>query len=544
MEYYSKCNVCGKITCYTDKDLKDNVKNSLIAGFAAISSIGNAFAGTRYDMYENGKLSDRVSDKVVDYSKCPNCGSKDLTLVTKKFAIFSNKVNGNYSIKDLIKEATSYLENKDYENAFCLATMVLVEDNNNYDAYLIRLLSSYQVKSLEEIDELGIDYSNNQHFNNLLLVSNNTQKKILLSNCYKNKYNYILINSNRLLEQEDNIDIVEKIEYYINELGNYSDDKSKQIIEKLNSKRKKIIYKMGCEYLELNNKEEIIKALDIFVELNDYKDSKNKLKKCQDFLDNNKKQHKKNVIIATIFISTIAIVIIVSSVISNKKYIEQKYEEANSLIKQEKYDKAIKIYEELGNYKESIKKKTEAQNENTYLNATNNYNEGLFKEASREFNKIKDYKDSLELAKKSELYDHIKNYCEYQDYFTQNIEEYELVDSDEKLNKLLPNNWFVGYLSLSCSFKPEYKIFNSDGSITKPEEKGSHISYVWEIQNSHLYYGSANINLYSDSNKYEVRKIYDDVYLLYRITSKNYKEADEILILDNSDTANKIKFTN
>ena len=495
-------------------------------------------------MYESSKFSDRVSSKIVDYSKCPSCGSKDIVLVTKKFAIFSNKVNGNYSIDDLIREANSYLDKNDFENAFCFSTMVLNEDEKNYDAYLIRLLSSYEVKSLEEIDELGIDYSNNQHFNNLLLVSSNTQKKKLLSNCNKSKYNYILTNSNRLLEQEDNIDIVEELEYYINELGNYSDDESKKTIEKLNSKRKKIIYKLGCEYLELNNKEEIIKALDIFDELNDYKDSKSKLKKCQDFLDSNKKQHKKNIIIATICISTIAIVIIVSSVISNKKYNEQKYEEANSLVKQEKYDKAIKIYEELGNYKGAIKKKTEAQNEKTYLNATNNYNEGLFEEASREFNKIKDYKDSLELAKKSELYDHIKNYCEYQDYFTQNIEEYELVDSDEKLNNLFPNNWFVGYLSLSCSFKPEYNIFNSDGSITKPEVKGSHISYVWGIQNSHLYSGLANINLYSDSNKYEVRKIYDDVYLLYRITSNNYKKADKILILDNSDTANKIKFKN
>lgn len=153
MEYYSKCNVCGKIICYTDKDLKDNAKNSLIAGLAAMSSIGNAVAGTRYDMYESGKLSSRASDKVVDYSKCSNCGSKDVTLVTKKFAIFSNRNNGNYSVKDLLSEAKKYLEKKDYEDAFCFATMILNDltvIHPSMDKVKEHLKSEY---NLEVIDE-------------------------------------------------------------------------------------------------------------------------------------------------------------------------------------------------------------------------------------------------------------------------------------------------------------------------------------------------------------------------------------------------------
>lgn len=538
MEYYSKCNVCGKITCYTDKDLKDNTKNSLIAGLAAISSIGNAVAGTRYDMYESGKLSNRANDKVVDYSKCPNCGSKDLTLVTKKFAIFSNKVNGNYSIETLINEATNYLEKKDYENAFCFSTMILNEDEKNYDAFLIRFLSSYEVKSLEEIDKLNIDYSDNQHFNNLLSVANESQKKKLISNSQKNKYNYIFANSTKLLESKDNENIIEDLEYFIGELKKYDDEKAKEILEKLDLKRKEILYKLGCDYLKEKNKESINKAMDIFDKLDNYKDSKNKLRICKEQLHDNKKRHNKNIIIATICISSILILIIISSIITNNKHNDEMYKEANILMKQEKYDKAIKIYEELGNYKDSINKKANALNVKYYNEALESYNKGLFTEAAAKFDKIKDYKDSSKLSEKAKLYYKIDNYCKYQDYFTKNIEEYELIDSDEELNKLFPGNWFVGYLSLACSFSPEYNVFNSDGTISKPYCKNCS-NYSWGIKDAHLYYNSFGSYKYSDSYKYEVRKIFDDTYLLYK---SDNKKASHIIVLENSDTAEKVGF--
>ena len=276
MEYYSKCNVCGKITCYTDKDLKDNAKNSLIAGLAAISSIGNAVAGTRYDMYESGKLSDRASDKVVDYSKCPNCGSKDLTLVTKKFAIFSNKVNGNYSIKDLIKEATSYLEKKDYENAFCFATMVLIEDDNNYDACLIRFLSSYEINDIEELSNIKEDYYFNQHFKNLLNVSDNKQKEYLLKQYKDNKEKRIISNAEDLLKSRNDEKFIDEIDSIIKEIktNNLEDRIS---IKKLQEKKLEIIYFLGCNSLKENTVSSVTKAKDFFELSKDYKDSKKKI---------------------------------------------------------------------------------------------------------------------------------------------------------------------------------------------------------------------------------------------------------------------------
>lgn len=44
MEYRKKCNVCGKIFCYTDKDVKDNLSN---AGLAALESLGSLASAPR-----------------------------------------------------------------------------------------------------------------------------------------------------------------------------------------------------------------------------------------------------------------------------------------------------------------------------------------------------------------------------------------------------------------------------------------------------------------------------------------------------------------
>ena len=36
MEYYSKCNVCGNIYCYTDADISENKRQAFISGMSAI----------------------------------------------------------------------------------------------------------------------------------------------------------------------------------------------------------------------------------------------------------------------------------------------------------------------------------------------------------------------------------------------------------------------------------------------------------------------------------------------------------------------------
>lgn len=534
MEYYSKCNVCGKITCYTDKDLKDNNKQSLISGLAALSTIGNAVVGTKYDMYESSKFSNRVSSKIVDYSKCPSCGSKDIVLVTKKFAIFSNKVNGNYSIDDLIREANSYLDKNDFENAFCFSTMVLNEDEKNYEAYLIRLLSSYEVKSLEEINGLGIDYSDNQHFNDLLLVSSDTQKKKLLAKCNNSKYNYILTNSNSLLEQEDNVDIIEELEYYIKKLDNYDDKKSKDLLNGLDSKRKEILYKQGCEYLKLEDISELTKALDLFEELDNYKDSNDKWKKCKEKLNSCKKSHNKTVLITVICIIAVIFGFVILCIVTTNREKEKTYKEASVLVEKGKYIEAIKLYKELGNYKDSKEKKEKTESEIIYLKAEDYFDKGQFYSAYLEYEKINNYKDSNEKKHLSQLYYNIKNYNhnDSETFFNQNIENFKLINDESQIREIFVNKWLVGMLHSTTGLIVE--IFNEDGTGYRPNAK-TFKDLLWKTENGHLYYTFWS-KLY-DSDKSEFRKVVDGVYLL--VSAKN-KEAEYIFILYDSDIRQKL----
>ena len=44
--------------------------------------MANAIGGTQLGMYGASAQMDRAMDKIVDYSKCPNCGSKDLSYIS------------------------------------------------------------------------------------------------------------------------------------------------------------------------------------------------------------------------------------------------------------------------------------------------------------------------------------------------------------------------------------------------------------------------------------------------------------------------------
>lgn len=81
MEYRRKCNVCGKIFCFTDEDIKDNLKNTAMAGLNALGQIGSVFGGTIFHTSYFSEESNRFKNKVIDYDKCPYCNSSDIEIV-------------------------------------------------------------------------------------------------------------------------------------------------------------------------------------------------------------------------------------------------------------------------------------------------------------------------------------------------------------------------------------------------------------------------------------------------------------------------------
>ena len=80
-EFRMKCNVCGKIFCYTMNDLRKNVANAKRAQRSAAMGVLNALGGTELGVHANLSASDKYLNRIVDYSKCPSCNSSNITLI-------------------------------------------------------------------------------------------------------------------------------------------------------------------------------------------------------------------------------------------------------------------------------------------------------------------------------------------------------------------------------------------------------------------------------------------------------------------------------
>lgn len=94
MEYVRKCEVCGKIYCYTDDDLKKSKANSFNKTVSAIGTIASVLGGG--NMLTSAYLDNQTQkygDKVVDYTKCPNCNSTKTHLVED--VVVNNNHNNN-----------------------------------------------------------------------------------------------------------------------------------------------------------------------------------------------------------------------------------------------------------------------------------------------------------------------------------------------------------------------------------------------------------------------------------------------------------------
>ena len=123
MEYRRKCNVCGKIFCFTDEDLKNNLKNSAMAGLNAIGQLSSVFGGTIFHTSYFNEQSNRFSDKVVDYDKCPYCNSSDIAIVwddelendLDEVNTISNTVNARGITDKSQEKITPYFEITEYE---------------------------------------------------------------------------------------------------------------------------------------------------------------------------------------------------------------------------------------------------------------------------------------------------------------------------------------------------------------------------------------------------------------------------------------------
>lgn len=359
MEHRMRCKVCGKIWCFTDKDLIDSKTNSLMGGLAAIGTIASAFGGTTAQQHLNYDMMERNEAKTVDYHQCPNCRSKDVielsedeweeAQVQKSFANTRVSINANATTEALLNRIKLLLEDKDWANANAYCDAVLDAEPENSLAYVYKLMAELCVSTLDELGE---------------------KKPFDKRSSYQRALRFADESTALILQKQ------------LDRSYNHANEQKYENAHTL----------MGTNYQ---------KAAELFDEISDYKDAgllrDRCLREVEKAAEEKAKRKKKRKTVAIIFIA-IAVIAIVSVVcIQSARSVElsrqRNYNKAISYMEDERFENALAIFEELGNYKDCQEQIMEVR----YRQALTQIYAGEYDEAIAAFEELGDYKDSKSL---------------------------------------------------------------------------------------------------------------------------------------------------
>lgn len=97
--YRKRCNVCGKIFCYTLEDIAENKRKARSAALSGLGGIAGALSGNYAAGATSNQSAEDQINRIIDYDKCPSCGSKDLVDITDEdIAKINAQQNGQSAI--------------------------------------------------------------------------------------------------------------------------------------------------------------------------------------------------------------------------------------------------------------------------------------------------------------------------------------------------------------------------------------------------------------------------------------------------------------
>ena len=181
MEHKMKCNVCGKIFCYTDEDLQQNLKNAGLSALGAIGSLASTLGGGTifHTQYLTGQ-SDRYSDKIVDYDQCPYCHSRDLSPYTGEAQNSESpataaeipqktiSINSSAAPESLLKRAFLFLEDCDWVTADAYCDACLDKAPELAEAYLGKLMAELHISKQELLVNCENPFYNSNNYQKVL----------------------------------------------------------------------------------------------------------------------------------------------------------------------------------------------------------------------------------------------------------------------------------------------------------------------------------------------------------------------------------------
>ncbi len=268
MEYYRKCNICGKIWSYTDSDITDNEVNKINTTISAIGTIASVFGGTRLDTYMLEDRTDRYANKTINYEKCPNCNSLNTKLITvdeikiqrekeddkrnlPTHKEYSSKrlikINKNATISSLLNRVQIFMEEEEWDNVDMYCEQMLDQEPTNAEIYLHKLMIQYQETDICKLMTKG-GIKDNKYYRRMERYGTDE----LLEKIQYLRYQ-------RALDKRKEAKYIQDYECLIktfSELGNYRDC---QILEKECRKRYEEVYNK-IEKIQ-KSKDALIKAI-------------------------------------------------------------------------------------------------------------------------------------------------------------------------------------------------------------------------------------------------------------------------------------------
>ena len=77
-----RCKLCGAVYSFTQADLERNIQYIKESQRAAVHSLTEVIGGTTMGSTLSSMKSEAARDKVVDYDRCPKCGSPEVANIT------------------------------------------------------------------------------------------------------------------------------------------------------------------------------------------------------------------------------------------------------------------------------------------------------------------------------------------------------------------------------------------------------------------------------------------------------------------------------
>lgn len=186
MEYKMKCNVCGKVFCYTDEDLKKNASNAGLGALSALGSLASTLGGgTIFHTHHLQGQADRYTDKIVDYNQCPYCHSRSLSVFTGNAeedtkVVKTVNINTSASTESLLKRVFIFLEDGEWETADAYCEACLDKDPESAKAYLGKLMAELHVSTLEQLKTCSKPFDNNSNYQKILRYADEELKNTLV----------------------------------------------------------------------------------------------------------------------------------------------------------------------------------------------------------------------------------------------------------------------------------------------------------------------------------------------------------------------------